>query len=225
MKKKSASQSAFFNLRVLIGLFVFLAGVFLALVSFGTFSSVFAQNDMTRQEMVALHEALAPADFVPPACVPGSEMFTDVPASNPYCPWIEELSRRGITAGCAPGLFCPFASVTRQQVAVFLIKTLEGARGAKDRFAVVSGTDGSLFRGRGVVSSAKLGTGEYQVIFHTDVTQCAYIGTVGMPTIKATDGFLTTALKAGTTDGVFVETFDATGAVADRNFHLEVVCP
>lgn len=31
MKKKSNSQSAFFNLRVLIGLFVFLAGVFLAL--------------------------------------------------------------------------------------------------------------------------------------------------------------------------------------------------
>jgi hypothetical protein len=32
MKKKSTSQSAFFNVRVLIGLFVFLSGVFLALV-------------------------------------------------------------------------------------------------------------------------------------------------------------------------------------------------
>jgi hypothetical protein len=38
MKKKSASQSAFFNLRVLIGLFTVLAGVFLALLGFGTFS-------------------------------------------------------------------------------------------------------------------------------------------------------------------------------------------
>ena len=36
MKKKSASQSAFFNLRVLIGLFTVLAGVFLALLGFGT---------------------------------------------------------------------------------------------------------------------------------------------------------------------------------------------
>src|SRR5690349_19247466 len=35
MKKKSASRSAFFNLRVLIGLFVLLAGVSLALVGFG----------------------------------------------------------------------------------------------------------------------------------------------------------------------------------------------
>src|SRR6266481_8083502 len=39
MKKKSTSQSAFFNLRVLIGLFTVLAGVFLALVGFGAFSA------------------------------------------------------------------------------------------------------------------------------------------------------------------------------------------
>jgi hypothetical protein len=39
MKKKSASRSAFFNLRVLIGLFVVLAGVFLALAGLGTFSA------------------------------------------------------------------------------------------------------------------------------------------------------------------------------------------
>src|SRR5467141_1974783 len=43
MKKKSTSQSAFFNLRVLIGLFVFLAGVFLALLGLGAFSSASAQ--------------------------------------------------------------------------------------------------------------------------------------------------------------------------------------
>jgi hypothetical protein len=47
MKKKSTSQSAFFNLRVLIGLFVFLAGVFLALLSFGFFSSAKAQSPKT----------------------------------------------------------------------------------------------------------------------------------------------------------------------------------
>jgi hypothetical protein len=37
VKKKSASQSAFFNLRVLVGLFLFLAGVFLALFGSGAF--------------------------------------------------------------------------------------------------------------------------------------------------------------------------------------------
>src|SRR6266702_5388539 len=39
MKKKSASRSAFFNLRVLIGLFVVLTGVFLALAGIGTYSA------------------------------------------------------------------------------------------------------------------------------------------------------------------------------------------
>src|SRR6266702_3763744 len=39
MKKKSTSQSAFFNLRVLIGLFIALAGVFLALLGSGVFSA------------------------------------------------------------------------------------------------------------------------------------------------------------------------------------------
>src|SRR6266480_3468962 len=39
MIKKSTSQSAFFNLRLLIGLFVVLAGVFLALAGFGAFSA------------------------------------------------------------------------------------------------------------------------------------------------------------------------------------------
>ena len=39
MKKKSASQSAFFNLRVLIGLCIVLVGVVLALAQIGVFSA------------------------------------------------------------------------------------------------------------------------------------------------------------------------------------------
>src|ERR1041385_1737303 len=44
MKKKSASQSAFFNLRVLIGLCIVLAGVVLALAGLGTFSAITANS-------------------------------------------------------------------------------------------------------------------------------------------------------------------------------------
>src|SRR5437764_14854151 len=40
MKKKSPSQSAFLNLRVVIGLAVFLSGVCLALAGLGTFSNL-----------------------------------------------------------------------------------------------------------------------------------------------------------------------------------------
>src|ERR1041385_2442313 len=48
MKEKS-SQSAFFNIRVIIGLFVGMAGVFLALLSFGVFSKVTAQTGGQKQ--------------------------------------------------------------------------------------------------------------------------------------------------------------------------------
>ena len=44
MKKKSNSQSAFLNLRVFIGLLIAFAGVFLALLGAGAFSSATAQS-------------------------------------------------------------------------------------------------------------------------------------------------------------------------------------
>ena len=59
----------------------------------------------------------------PPACVAGAEMFADVPASSPFCKWIEELVRRGVVSGCGNGNYCPTASVTREQMAVFLTVT------------------------------------------------------------------------------------------------------
>jgi hypothetical protein len=49
MKRKSTSQSAFFNLRVLIGLFVVLAGAFLALIGLGTFSGLTASSAQAQQ--------------------------------------------------------------------------------------------------------------------------------------------------------------------------------
>src|SRR5947209_19372309 len=50
MKKKSASRSAFFNIRVLIGVFILLAGVVLALVGFGTFSGLTASSAQAQQK-------------------------------------------------------------------------------------------------------------------------------------------------------------------------------
>jgi hypothetical protein len=50
-------------------------------------------------------------------------MFADVPASSGFCPWIEELARRGVVSGCGGGNYCPAASVTREQMGVFLGET------------------------------------------------------------------------------------------------------
>jgi hypothetical protein len=66
-----------------------------------------------------------PPGYTPPAC--GAPMFADVPPSSPFCRWVEELARRGVAAGCAPGLYCPTAPVTREQMAVFVLRTLDPA--------------------------------------------------------------------------------------------------
>jgi hypothetical protein len=60
--------------------------------------------------------------YVPQACV--TPTFNDVPCSNGFARWIEELVRRGITAGCGGGSYCPGSAVSRGQMAVFLVATL-----------------------------------------------------------------------------------------------------
>lgn len=62
--------------------------------------------------------------YQPPPCT--TPTFSDVPCSDPLAPWVEELVRRNVTAGCGNGQYCPTSPVTREQMAVFLIKTFEG---------------------------------------------------------------------------------------------------
>jgi hypothetical protein len=54
-------------------------------------------------------------------------VFNDVPASNPFCRWIEELARRAVVSGCGGGNYCPTSAVTREQMAVFVLRTLDPA--------------------------------------------------------------------------------------------------
>src|SRR5256885_4327507 len=65
MKKKSASRSAFFNLRVLIGLFVVLTGVFLALASLGTFSATAASSLRAQKKPLQKHKIINIAGLPP----------------------------------------------------------------------------------------------------------------------------------------------------------------
>src|SRR5205823_10510083 len=63
MKQKSTSQSAFFNLRVLIGLFVVLTGVCLAVIGFGTFSGLTASSAQAQQTHKIINIAGLPPGF------------------------------------------------------------------------------------------------------------------------------------------------------------------
>ncbi|HEX4440191.1 MAG TPA: S-layer homology domain-containing protein [Thermoanaerobaculia bacterium] len=67
---------------------------------------------------VIWHRQVSPA--------PAVATFNDVPTSDPTFQYIEALAASGITAGCnaAPPMYCPDATLTRRQMAVFLSKAL-----------------------------------------------------------------------------------------------------
>ena len=50
--------------------------------------------------------------------------FSDVPLSNPFYNDIGKLSARNVTLGCGNGHFCPNDSVTRDQMAAFIMRSL-----------------------------------------------------------------------------------------------------
>ena len=78
-----------------------------------------------RQQMaVFLLKAEHGLCYTPPAC---SGVFTDVPCSSNFAPWIEQMAAEGITGGCGGGAFCPMNPVRRDQMAVFLLKGEHGS--------------------------------------------------------------------------------------------------
>jgi hypothetical protein len=81
----------------------------------------------TRQQMSAfVLKAKEGAGYAPPPCSPPN-LFNDVPESSPFCGFIEELANRGVVTGCGGGNYCPSNPVTREQMAVFVLKTLDPA--------------------------------------------------------------------------------------------------
>jgi hypothetical protein len=80
----------------------------------------------TRAQMaVFLLKSRYGASYAPPPAT--GTVFADVPAGSFAAEWIEALAGLGVTGGCGGGNYCPNASVTRAQMAVFLLKTLLGA--------------------------------------------------------------------------------------------------
>jgi hypothetical protein len=95
---------------------------------------------------------------------------------------------------------------------------------ADARWAVVN-ADGSLARGRNVVSSERDQEGVYIVVFKKDVTRCAYVATAGS---AVAGGVLLTSVavapKNGDANAVLVVSVDLQGNFSDNGFHLKVFC-
>ena len=104
----------------------FIARLYKNGVTAGCTSEAYCPDAATDRAQMAVFVLRADDNtFVPPPCG-ATPMFNDVPASSPFCRWIEELARRGVVAGCGGGSYCPGAAVTRAQMAVFTLATLEG---------------------------------------------------------------------------------------------------
>lgn len=84
-------------------------------------------NIVTRDQMaVFLLRGKYGAGYAPPA-VGASTGFLDVPPDYWAAAWIKQLAAEGITGGCGGGNYCPGNPVTRDQMAVFLLRAKHGS--------------------------------------------------------------------------------------------------
>jgi len=78
-------------------------------------------DSVSRAQMaVFLLRAEHGSGFSPPNA---TGVFQDVPFDHWAAPWIEQLAAEGITSGCGADTYCPDDPVTRDQMAVFLVRT------------------------------------------------------------------------------------------------------
>ena len=89
----------------------------------------------------------------------------------------------------------------------------------------VIGSGGAVVRARGLASSARTGTGQYQAVFDRDVRQCAYVATLGDESAASPGtGQVSVTSLPSSVNGVRVFTRNSDGAAANRSFHLVVSC-
>jgi hypothetical protein len=108
----------------------FIETIFHRGVTGGCAAGTYCSSGSTTREQMAAFVLVSKegAGYQPPACSPPN-VFADVPDSSPFCRFIEELARRGVVGGCGqdPPRYCPQGPVTREQMAVFVLRTLDPA--------------------------------------------------------------------------------------------------
>jgi len=78
---------------------------------------------VTRQQLALL--LMRARKVSTPGCIPGYEPFADMPATNLFCPSIQAAAGRQVFDTCDGSNFCPAGPVTREQVAVYILRALE----------------------------------------------------------------------------------------------------
>ncbi|MCR6487953.1 hypothetical protein M8542_34525 [Amycolatopsis sp. OK19-0408] len=91
---------------------------------------------------------------------------------------------------------------------------------------VASDYSGNFVRGSGVTAFARLGVGRYEATFGQNVAGCSYVATVADPGngLVYYPGLVFTAGGHSSPNGVYVETKNPGGGLADYPFQLQVAC-
>jgi uncharacterized repeat protein (TIGR01451 family) len=108
------------------GFYRFIETILHNAVTGGCTATTYCPNNPTSREQMAVFVLVARegAGYTPPDCAPPN-LFNDVPETSGFCKFIEELANRGVVAGCGNGNYCPTDSTTREQMAVFVLRTLD----------------------------------------------------------------------------------------------------
>ena len=96
-------------------------------------------STVTRAQMaIFLLKGIHGSSYAPPA-VGVSTGFGDVATDYWAAAWIKQLAAEGITSGCGGGSYCPDSTVTRAQMAIFLLKARNGSSYAPPVVGVSTG--------------------------------------------------------------------------------------
>ncbi len=96
--------------------------------------------------------------------------------------------------------------------------------GATSKFAVV-GKGGAISRGKHALSAHRITKGEYSVHFDSDVSNCAFLATIGATGATPVVNPGTISVASGKKPhNVFVTTVGRSGSVANFPFHLAANC-
>jgi hypothetical protein len=93
-------------------------------------------------------------------------------------------------------------------------------------YGAVVQSNGNLNRGIGVSRTRRLGRGEYEVVFDSNVRNCIWTASIGLPgTGNPFPGIISTALRNGNNRAIYVITADQRAAVQNLAFAVQVTCP
>lgn len=86
-------------------------------------------------------------------------------------------------------------------------------------------SNGAIQRGVGVVNSSRTGTGEYDVTFASDISECVALVTIGKDGTSLIPAFASASVAfADNNDLVRVRIYRDTGLEFDRDFYIALFC-